>query len=186
MKPPEETVDTTGARLHEALEAFRASKKPAPKKRATKKAAAKPAGAAGAASLAAGEQAESAPGSATAPAKTGAAAPAAAGEPHGRPLFAGKPYDATTTKLSLVVFEDENATKGTYAVDYLEETDAVVVGVREITPSRPDPKAKPDPRQTLMRQMRTVKLPKVTLDAPLGERPLLDAATGRPVEVWSD
>ena len=170
MQPPEETVDTTGARLHQALEAYRASRKPAPRKRAAKKAA--PASAAK----------KAAPASAAAP----LASPAPTDEPHGRPLFAGKPYDATTTKLSLVVIEDENATKGTYAVDYLEETDAVVVGVREITVSKPDPHAKPDQRQTVLRKMRTVKLPKITLDEPLGERPLLDAATGAPVPVWED
>ena len=67
-------------------------------------------------------------------------------ELHGRPVCAGKPYDTQSDKLYLVVVEDENATKGTYAVDYLEEPDAVVVGVREIVHSRPDPKAKPDPR----------------------------------------
>lgn len=182
MKPPEESVDITGVRLHQALEAYRASTKPAPPKSAAKKTAAKKtaAKAAGPATSAA----ESAPAADRAAAAD--SAPVAPGDPKGRPVFAGKPYDAASTKLYLVVIEDENATKGSYAVDYLEEPDAVVVGVREIKPSMPDPKAKADPRQTVLRKMRVVKLPKVILDAPLGERPLLDAATGQRVDVWDD
>lgn len=148
MEPPEETVDTSGTRLHDALIAYRAVARAQVTQPATK------------------TEAEA--------------------EPHGRPVFAGKPYDTQSDKLYLVVVEDENATKGTYAVDYLEEPDAVVVGVREIVHSRPDPKAKPDPRQTVMRKLRVVKLPKVTLDEPLGQRPLLDAATGAAVELWTD
>lgn len=107
-------------------------------------------------------------------------------DPIGRPVFAGKPYAAKTTRLHLVVVEDENATKGTYDVEALQESDAVVVRVLEIEPSVPDPKAKPDARRTVLRRMRAVKLPTIKLHDPLGDRPVLDAATGRPVELWED
>ena len=90
-----------------------------------------------------------------------------------RPVFVTRP-DATGTVLRPVVIEDENATRGEYALDVREENDVVVLSVRTIRDSRPTSMASPG----LMRRTRTVDLPEVALTAPLGTRPLLDAATG--------
>lgn len=92
-------------------------------------------------------------------------------DPASRPAFL-QGYDASSRRLEAFVIEDENATRGEYAVDVREETDAIVVSVRTIRDSRPAP----SPSGGFMRRTRMVPLPTVTLSAPLGGRPLLDAA----------
>ena len=98
-------------------------------------------------------------------------------DPTGRPAFV-RGYDSSSRTIGAAVIEDENATRGEYALDVREEHDVVVVSVRVIRDSRPTAGASAG----VMRRMRTVELPAVQLKEPLAGRPMLDAATGSYVD----
>lgn len=98
-----------------------------------------------------------------------------------RPVFLPR-YERGATQLTPQIIEDENATRGEYALDVREEDDVVVLGVRTIRDSRPAN----DASAGIMRRTRTVDLPAVTLKAPLGGRPVVDAATKSFVTLLAD